>query len=310
MRTHRPVRGRRILAATLVCFSTLSFGFVQPEPSRPGERQPEIDRPQPAQIRERLQSRLEWARSFVDRLESGLRELDQGDEIDPALWREVLRAGGEGMRARPGEPTAREPGPGEGGGPGWQFRDRGGEQREAPTLEEMKAFINERTPWLAERLARADEKYPNSSDRVIMGFAPRIAEIMQQTHDDPEAAELFIEQFRLGADIVDEARRIRQAVAAGEMTEDEARSAWRSLAERHVDIRERLTRHEADQTRARLAELEAQLASDTEKRSQMIEEMADRMFRRSMMRDRRDDHRPEDDPREGRPDGDRRGPGG
>lgn len=303
MFTHRPAR-RTLWVATLVGMSTFGLGFTQPEGDQFTERQPEADRLAPEQIRRRLDAHLEWARGFVKRLEAGISQIDQGKEVEPALWREIGRFGPEGMRGRPGEL------PIEGREPPRNFRDGDLAEREPLPVAEMRAFIDEQLPWLSERLARADEKFPGSSERMIRGFERRIAELMQQHEEDPIAAGLFIDQFRLGADIVDEARRVRQGLASGEMTEAEARSVWRTLAERHVDIRERLTRHEIEQARARLEELESRLATDTEQRAQMIEDMAERMFRRSMRGDRHDDRKPDAGPREGRPDGERRKSGG
>jgi len=302
MRTHRLAHCRTLVLAALIGASTLGLGFTQPEGERPGERQPEGERPGPEQIRERLEARLESARAFVDRLEAGIAQIEGGKDIDPALWREIGRFASE-ARSRP-----EHPGPGDGREPGRAFRE--GSDKDAPTIEEMRAFIDKQVPWLAERLRSADEKYPGASERMIRGFERRIAELIQQHEEDPVAAGLFIEQFRLGADMFDEARRVRRGLASGAMTEADARLVWRTLAERHVEIRERLTRHEVGQARTRLEELEARLATDIEQRSQMIEEMADRMFRRSMHGDRRDDRKPEDAPREGRPDGERRKPGG
>jgi len=118
---------------------------------------------------------------------------------------------------------------------------------------------------------------------------------MHRSKEDPAAARALVEQFRLGADMVDVTRRIRRAMAAGEMTPDEARAAFRKLAERHMKIREQLTRREIEQARERLAEMEKNLSADQEKRDAILDEMAKRMFERASHGDR-----PGERPRDGK----------
>lgn len=295
---------RRLIAIATIGSGLFAFGFVQPEPVQPEQSQSPREEAEggaeqaadPQQLRARLQSRLDWARGFVERLEQGIARLESGEEIDPSLMREIGRGFGDGSRFRNDDRRW---------GDGPDGRDDG-DEREMPSLEEMKAFVREHVPWLTERFAAMDEKNPGASDAMLLRAAPRIADAMEQMREDPEAAALFIEQFRLGSDIVDSSRRIRKAVESGEMTEEDARSAWRALAERHVDIRERLTRHEVERARERLLELEQDLAGDSARRTELIEEMAERMHRRSSHfgRDRRDDSSRGD----GEKDGDHRRP--
>ncbi len=289
MQMHRSIL-RSAVAGSMILGMNTTVALAQRETDRPAVRQRAQDQPNMReQIRERLTERLKRARTMVERLEKALAQVDRGQRPDPALLGELDRPRGGGAPGR----AMDGPLPGEG-------RDlprnaAGAVDRSQPSLEEMRAFVDREVPWLATRLKQAEAKHPGSSDAMLRRAGPRIAEVMQRAKDDPTAAKVLVEQFRLGADMVDASRRIRRAMAAGEMTQEQAKAAFRKLAQRHLEIRERLTRRELEHARKRVQELEKGLAADSERRDAILDDMAERMFKRASHFDR-----PGDRARDGR----------
>lgn len=250
------------------------------------QQQPE----QPESMRDRLRVRIERTRETLNRLERLLDRVEAGEEIDPAELIEALPD--RPLRDRLGdrEPGERRFGPGGPGGelvPGGQGFGPGGppgmvrgDVAPSPTPEEVAAFVKAELPWLDERLRRADVERAGLGQEVLRRVTPQIVEIMQVRRDDPELARLKMEQFRLGADWIEASGQVRNALRSGEMTREQAVAAFTQLAERHFELRQRITRHEIERLRSELAAREEELNRDEVDRSQWISQMAERMVDR------------------------------
>jgi hypothetical protein len=298
MQMHRSIL-RSAVAGFLILGMNTGVAYAQRETDRAAVRERAQDQPNMhEQIRERLAERLKRARTIVERLEKALSQIDRGERPDPGLLRDMDRAWG-------GEPGREADGPmrGQGRGPAVPPLGESDHAQVQPSLEEMRAFVDREVPWLATRLKRADAERPGSSEAMLRRAGPRIAEVMRRSKDDPAAARVLVEQFRLGADLVDASRRIRRAMAAGDMTQEQAKAAFRKLAQRHLEIRERLTRRELEHARKRIEELEKGLATDRQQRDAILDDMAERMFKRASHfgrpGDRPRDGRGRDEPRDG-----------
>lgn len=260
-----------------------SLVWAQPEreePVRDAEVQPE-QRPTPEQWRERLQARMDRARQSASQYEQALEKLERGEMPDPALMREFDRSTGDGPRSFGGMRP-------DGDGRSFSARpDHAQSDTPPPSVEQIRAFISRELPWLAERLDRADQDRPGSSEMMIRRVTPQIAEVMSKFEHDPAEASILIEQFRLGSDIVDAIRRIRLRMETNELSEPDLRALIRGFAERHYDLRLKMTRLEVERAETNLAELRARLSNDLEKRDEMIDEITERMMSRWSQIDRR-----------------------
>lgn len=247
----------------------LSMGFSQPEGrGRGGFEPPMIDR---TVVRERLAQRLERSKASSAALESAIASLDQGEEIGKILStlgpvvREDLPGLLEGMRQNAG------------------LGRNGGPEHPARTVfdaEAVSAFIDRELPWLSERLRDAEARSPGSRMEMIRRVGPEVQEILTMMNDEPELADLRLEQMRLGAELIDTMRRVRRAMDAGEMTQEEARSTVRGVATEHVMLRERIARVEIESLRKKLAERETELELAVDDRERVIANMTERMMRR------------------------------
>jgi hypothetical protein len=249
----------------------IALAGAQPTERPRGTEPPIIDR---AQLRERLASRLERSKASHDALVQAIARLDAGEETGSVLTslgpvlREELPGIIESLRQR---------GPASGGphaGPGID--------RIEVDPQAIEAFIEREIPWLSERLNKAEAERPGSRAEMIRRLTPQVEEILNTSRENPQLAELYIVQFRLGSELIDTLRRVRRAIEAGEQTEDQARSVLRELATQHVMVREKITRSEIDSLRARLAEREAELNAQIEDRDRIIASMTDRMMSRGI----------------------------
>lgn len=295
---------RAVVIAAAVAVATAAIAQPERQPPAPATAD------QPEAVRERLRMRLERARESIGRLESLLARLDAGESIDPTELSDLAperpvrgrfgEGAGDGLERRGPGPREDAPGP---GGFGWA---------DAPANfdpEEVAGFIRAELPWLDERLNRADSDHPGMREEMLRRVTPQIVEIMQTRRDDPELARLRLAQFRLGADWIEASRRIRDALRGGEVTRDQAVSAFTELAERHFDLRQRITRHEIERLRTELAARERELNQDDARRVEWIGDMARRMVERVSGRQRgpRDSDEPDrergpgGEPRGGRP---------
>ncbi len=283
--THRTKVGTALLALS-AAISAQASATCQPTPVPQSDSASDDAQPERLQTndqwRERLEAQLERARAHADRCEQALRDLDEGKSPDPSFAQEFDRPLSDGPRqfgghrARPDGSSRDE-----------LLSDRSPENEALPSIEEIRSFVAEKLPWLAERLSRVDAERPGSSEMMLRKTQPRIIELMHKFETDPEQAAIQIEQFRLGSDIVDAIRKMRHKLESGEISESDLRITVRGFAERHFNLRIQLTQLEVDRGRASLAELEAQLAHDVETREAMIDEVTERMMSRwSRMGDR------------------------
>lgn len=264
----------------------------RPEPAAPQADQPET-------LRDRLRARIDRTRESLNRLERLMDRVEAGEEIDPVELMEALPD--RPLRDRLGErePGERRFGPGPAGqgggagGPGGEMAPAGqgrgasgppgmgrSEGGPAPSAEEVAAFVKDELPWLDERLARADAEREGMGREILRRVTPQIVEMMQVQREDPTLAGLKMEQFRLGADWIEASGQIRNALRSGEMTREQAVAAFTQLAERHFELRQRITRHEIERLRAELVAREQELNEDEAERSQWVSRMAERMVDR------------------------------
>ncbi|MCL4220574.1 MAG: hypothetical protein KJZ65_04305 [Phycisphaerales bacterium] len=281
---------------------------------------PQQQADQPETLRDRLRMRIDRTRESLDRLEKLLNRVEAGEEIDPAELVDVVPE--RPLRDRLGErePGERRFGPGGPGGsggefiPGGQGLGPGGppgmgrvETAPVPAPEEVAAFIEAELPWLNERLRRADAEREGMGQEILRRVTPQIVEIMQVRREDPELARLKMEQFRLGADWIETAAQVRIALRTGQMTREQAVAAFTELAERHFELRQRITRHEIERLRNELAAREQELNADESDRSQWVSRMAERMVERLSGRWGRGPRTEDGDAERDRPRGDRSG---
>lgn len=284
----RAKRFTRLIAFACV-ISPAPLVLAQSEREAVPQQQPD----QAEMLRDRLRARIDRTRESLDRLEKLLVRVDAREEIDPAELLEALPE--RPLRDRLGErePGERRFGPGGPGGPGGEMAPGGqglglggppglgrGESGPLPTTEEVAAFVQTELPWLNERLSRADAEREGMGQEILRRVTPQIVEIMQVRREDPELARLKMEQFRLGADWIEAAAQVRNALRSGEMTREQAVAAFTDLAERHFELRQRITRHEIERLRSELAAREQELNADESERSQWVSRMAERMVER------------------------------
>ncbi len=286
--------GMVMLAGTVLAATT----FAQPGGRRP-EPPPEPPReaaPDPDAIKERLARRLEDLDRQQARLREAIARLDRGDAPE-----DVLRD----LEPHRGDGRARRPGPDDGPGDKFDSRPEGrpdgrmdgrpegrdGWDPAQPLTPEGRRWVEEflagSMPVMAERVARLREADPQGADRLLMRLAPRLRDAARLKDSDPELFDLRLAEIRVGMDVIDAIRALRQAQERGQGV-DQATTMVRESLTRQQDIRDRLTTHEIRVMSARLDEMKA----DAEKRkagsNARIDEMVRRLVERREPGDRRE----------------------
>lgn len=157
----------------------------------------------------------------------------------------------------------------------------------------MRAFVDEHLPLLAERLRTIEKDDPEAPRRMLGRLAPRLREAMESQSRSPEFFQLRITELQQGFLIIESARRFRRVVeteGADSEAANAARDQFRALAIEHYDTQVRVQQMEVAELEARIAEL----------RSEIDRKIADR--------DREIESRIEGLLRDGRGEGDVRGP--
>ncbi|VAX40571.1 hypothetical protein MNBD_PLANCTO03-2293 [hydrothermal vent metagenome] len=244
---------------------------------------------EPRQFRARLASMLDQLESSTEHLRGAIETLDAGGTVDEA----IQKLGGP-LRARrlaemwaqwghPGEADrpvragadSRPPQRGQGNGVTDQARRPWGGRDASP--EEIRAFLRENAPQLAERLDRLRKDDPQRADGFVARLRPRVAEILSTRAHDPELAELLARDFRIGMLVSDVAGGYVRALAAGEKERAaELQAELRTLAAEQVDLRLARREHEISQLASRLALLQAEVEAQREKREELIDEVIER----------------------------------
>jgi hypothetical protein len=259
---HKPTTARTITtmaALSLVLLGGSAISMAQPGPGGPPD-QPGREAPRPAptaaELRERLERRLNAAREAQKRLEAALAKLAAGE--DPEAVERGLEPMGGPMQERFRERR------GEGGPPGRGERgDRGGPDRPPPPpggpgpdhgrpgdpidQEELarvlrgvgepegplgvmaprlspeqrarvRDFIEQRRPDVAERLAELHRISPMLADRTLDGLGSRFRALLEarDRDRDPELVELRTRELRHFLDVTRAARELGEAKQSGD----------------------------------------------------------------------------------------------
>lgn len=230
-----------IAGATLGAAVAISGASLQPP-------EPDTDR---ANLRERLQVRLNEANRTRERIEAALKRLDEGAPTSE-VRAEAFRPG-EGRPEGRGPDFRRErrpPGP------------RGGEQPGDPQAEQrlVLGFLERFNPPMAERMKAALENDPDGAGHWIGRMAPRVRELLGER--DEQLRDLRIAEFRNSQEVIDAARRLVVALREGgpeTPAAESAREALRTALGQQFDVRMLIRGREITALEERLEQLRAEV---------------------------------------------------
>lgn len=243
-----------------------------PPPSRHGE--PAGPRPSGEALRSRLAQRLESVRAMEARLESAIADLDAGRQVD-----------------------AQEPPPEFGRGPGgerrgaWRgMRDdrRPGDNREPvsrePMTAERRAAVLAELDTLAPRMAEAVRKIvaerPIRADAMLSRIEGRLKELRRVRAEDPEAAEIKADEFRVGLSIAHhfgEYRRTLAEFGADAEATVNAKRELRIVVAQGLELKLQLQELEIERLERKVADLKRKLAEQRADPERLIDERLEQM---------------------------------
>lgn len=217
-----------------------------------------------ADLRARLQRRLDDVRLIGQRLEQGIAKLDAGAAPD-----EVMRD-----LFAPGLPRGWE------GGGGW--RGGGGEHRGPLTDEERErvmALIQERMPRVAAWIEEERTRDPSLIEAVATRLAPQIREIERLRERDPEGARVRTEELIATIGVMRATRLYRAALAGGADTPQaiDARTVLRDALVAQFEARLAARQHEVAALSRRLDSLREDIDAETTGREQLIDAAIERI---------------------------------
>lgn len=264
----------------LGCALLVAWTPAQPERRQVRQAQPETPRERagdqisPERIRKRLDDelrRIERDRENLARREKRVRDamarIDAG-ERPGAVMREMEEGDGEGMR-----PGGRLEGP-----------PPGGEVRRAPLSpedrERLVRFLEAEMPDLARRMRGMADQAPGEADRMYGRLAPRVMELMELRHEDPEMAEIRVREFRASLAMVSASRELREAVRTteeGSAERQRARRTLRAALAETFDAKNDARALEIRRLGERIAELEEELDEQRRNRDRLLDEEVERM---------------------------------
>lgn len=289
-----------------------------PPGSPPVEQTPPAAEPEgQAKLRETLVRRRDMAEAMRARLDEAIARMDRGERVDLESFEDFRGVlGGDRPAGRGQGPQGMEP-PGEG-----QDRSRpmergirrgGGPDVPDATpgsIEEhrrMRAFVDEHLPLLAERLRTIEKDDPEAPRRMLGRLAPRLREAMESQSRSPEFFQLRITELQQGFLIIESARRFRRVVET-EGAESEAakaaREQFRVLAIEHYDTQVRVQQMEVAELEARIAELRSEIDRKITDRDREIDARMEGLLRDG--RGEGEGRGPRERRREGQPDGEAR----
>ncbi|MFZ2873100.1 MAG: hypothetical protein WAZ94_01310 [Phycisphaerales bacterium] len=295
---------------TLILSLFLASGSVsaaltsQPEaPRRESAGDPE-GQPREGQPREaataRLLRRLEEAQrqqarlaEAIKRLEAGapvdevMRELDAGrpgpDERGPRPWRD-----GAGMDQRIPERSDRSDRfdrPGRGDRPGPPGMGRSPEGQAAPDAEEVRAFVQQSFPEIWRRFEDLRKASPETAERHLGRFLPKVREAMALRESDPAMFEMRVEEIRGGIDAMVCIREYREALSLpeGDATRSErlakSEGDLRRVLGEQFDLRLKLQEHELRMLSAHVDSLRKEIEEKRGERDAAVSDMFNRISR-------------------------------
>ncbi len=285
---------RWTLLVALCGLATPALAMQPGGPSGPPDRGPEWT---PERLTARLDDRIADMEKALERMRTIRADLAESGDIRVALddlgeaFRELVASGplGEALQAR------RDTGFDRGR---WNRGDRDGRDRRADgppsvevTDEEVRAFIEARLPELGERLSRVQSMSEPGGERLFRRLRGRIAELVALEREDPDLATLKLAEMKSGMRVVEAAAAYRRAETSGTGV-DAAREELRAAMAEQFDAHLALRAHEVTRTRARIAELEAELAEQAERKDAFLDEKVDTLINnppRWMLGDRDDD---------------------
>lgn len=264
-----------------------------------GERGP-MD---PKGMRERLERRLSETQRLQEQLRTAIERLEKGQSpgeavraLDllarPRMGREAGRGEPgrpefepEGMRGRGGPERGRPEGPGPRGIREGKFDGRfapPGAELSAEQREVVMDAVREHLPTLAARMDALREMDPEAADRLMERLAPRLREAARVREQDPELAQLRLEDLRTGIEVLDAIRGLRRAqgMGVGEAREGAMERAKGDLRARLVEqheVRMRLQAREVDALTKRLEDLKAELDRKRGEGEKNVEEVLKRI---------------------------------
>lgn len=276
-----------VLAAVLLCSPAWSQG-----PPSGDDDAPPPERPTPDEIIDRLTSRLRQIDEMRAKLAAAIEKIHNGeapaDALGPGAMRMLMRRGGGGESWFAGtdrpdrlgidRPGFDRPGPGPGGAGG----------PDAPTLDEVRAFIVEHLPELAKRLEEAEKSDPRRAERMVRRMMPRLGEMIRMEDRDPVFVELRVEEMRVGLRIIERMRALRGLVETGADNEKitAMKNEIRDLLARQYDLRDKLDAHRLEKMKADLEAGKARLEKRRAERDKLLDEHMQRVLDRMKRGDR------------------------
>jgi hypothetical protein len=253
------------------------------QPAKPGPDDKPIARDA---LRARLQRRLDDSRRSQQRLEQALERLDSGTAPAEVLS-DLDSFGHTGGRERSGAARDRsgapdhQPGAGGHDGPP---SSRGDHRRadapapaaQAPSRDQILAFLDEHAPRLAQRLRRSMSDNPPQADGLFQRFSPRIGEIIQLREQDPVEFTIRVDEFKGGIALFDAAGHLREAFRTGADSAaiEKESSAVRALVAQQFDYKIRRHQHEIDSLQERMTKLRTDLDAQLKDRDAAIDKQA------------------------------------
>lgn len=246
----------RVLAvaagAWIIC--TLAVPALAEQPSRRGAPESPAATPTPEQVRERLEQRLAQARRLVERLESAIREIDDGGEPAPLVRdRALLDTPRDNPPPRPGRrvdsPEARE-----------------------ITPEQVAAFLREHLPELAERVDTLLAERPKAGEGLLRVFTPQVATILHTP--DPALRDLRTREMVNRYRLMQAGHMVRAARGRADRASlEQAEARFIELAVEQHALRGEAVELEIRAIERRLTELRERLETETESREAFIERL-------------------------------------
>ena len=268
--TSRSTRAAFLLVILSVAAGTSRAGGPPPaEQTEPRDRA--ID---PAEMRERLKSRLEETKKTEQRLQTAIERLEKGENVDDMLrdnggFRPELRVKEKDGKDQKGERLEG----GKGGGPQLSPEERA----------RVFAFLKEFMPRAHERLSQVRAEEPMIADRLMGRFVPRLRETLELRSSDPELFQLKLSEMRAGFDIISGTRDLAEAVKSGKPeSELQALEAGiRKAIQERFDAQIGGQRHELESLSRRIDKLKSEIDGKLSTRETKTAEEANRVIQRA-----------------------------
>jgi hypothetical protein len=260
----------------MVALAALALpGLAQPERAQPGATRPERgsgvapgpDQPPmaAADLRARLQRRLDDARLIEQRLEHGIASLDAGvapEQVMRELFASGLPRGWNGG--------------------GWRGGDRGGDRGPLTEAERerLMGVLRERMPRVAQWVEEERGREPALFEAVANRLAPQVREIERLRERDPDRARLRTDELAATIAVMRATRLYRAAGGSGgpgAAGREEAMATLRAALETQFDARLALRQHDVGSLSRRLESLRQDIDAETAGRGAWIDAAVERI---------------------------------